>query len=78
MAIQTSMNTTKVRLWIVNRAEKSIVFSRLPKDKHGPGNDFVCVGRSIIEHLSCDPLKVNEWQHCIATLPDWLVEKENL
>jgi hypothetical protein len=69
--------TTKVRLYIINRTEKAMCVSKVPKDK-AENSQGTWLPKSIMEHVSYSPPQVNEWQECVITMPEWIADKRGL
>ena len=69
-------DTRKVILWQVGGTEKAYLFSTFPK---GDANaKQIWIPKSLICHISRDPVRPNEWQRCTVEVEEWFLDKNEL
>lgn len=70
-------DTINLRCWEIKGTAAALCISMLPKDR-APNATGIWIPKSMLEHISRTPAKVNEWTELSITLPEWFAEKKGL
>jgi len=69
--------TRQITLWQITTTDKAILFSTAPLNRSGGRKEF-WIPRSVIHHISRERADLGQWQRCIVTCEDWILEKNKL
>ena len=72
-----SNHCISLRCWQIKGTDKALCISMLPKDR-APNATGIWIPKSMLEHASRQPPKVNEWQEIEIKIPEWFAEKKGL
>lgn len=68
------MSASRVRLWLIRESPMARLFATANR----PDANKIWIPKSIVEHISWEPERANEWREAEVTLPNWFIEREKL